>query len=195
MKIKIGVMGSSEIPKDKILIEKAREVGREIARHNCILINGATTGLPDEAAKGCKEEDGFVLGISPAKDMKEHVEVYKLPYQNYDSIVFTGVGFNFRNIFNIRTSDAIVFIRGSLGTLNEFTIAYEDGKIIGVLDKTGGISAFFDELIEICKKETNAIIIKDSDPRKLIRRLVQEVKKRYYIPKNIKTKTKADNAK
>ncbi len=196
MKIKIGVMGSSEIPKDKILIEKTREIGREIARHNCILVNGATTGLPDEAARGAKEEEGFVLGISPAKDFEEHTKGYKLPHINYDSIVFTGIGFNFRNIFNIRTSDAVVFIRGSLGTLNEFTIAYEDGKIIGILEKTGGISEFFDELIEICKKHTNATIIRDSNPRILIRKLVQEVKKRNsgnYSEK--KVKKKADNAK
>ncbi len=178
MKIKIGVMGSSEIPKDKILIERAREVGREIARRDCILINGATTGLPDEAAKGAKQKEGFVLGISPAKDMNEHINEYKLPYRHYDSIVFTGIGFNFRNIFNIRTSDALVFLRGSLGTLNEFTIAYEDGKIIGVLENTGGVSEFFDELIEICKKHTNATIIKDSDPKALIGKLIREVRKR-----------------
>jgi uncharacterized protein (TIGR00725 family) len=195
MKIKIGVMGSSEIPKDKILIEKAREVGREIARHNCMLINGATTGLPDEAARGCKEEEGFVLGISPAKDIQEHTKGYKLPFTYYDSIVFTGVGFNFRNIFNIRTSDAVVFIRGSLGTLNEFTIAYEDGKIIGILEHTGGISEFFDELIEICKKHTNATIVKDSDPKRLILKMVQEVKKRNGMSNGvIKTKKKTDNA-
>lgn len=178
MKIKIGVMGSSEKPKYKILIERSREVGREIARHNSILINGATTGLPDEAARGAKEEDGFVLGISPAKDIIEHEKVYGLPSKYYDSIVFTGVGFNFRNIFNIRTSDAVVFIRGSLGTLNEFTIAYEDGKIIGVLEKSGGISEFFDELVEICKKETKATIVSDSDPKTLIRKLVALVKQR-----------------
>jgi uncharacterized protein (TIGR00725 family) len=196
MKIKIGVMGSSEIPKDKILIEKAREVGREIARHNCMLINGATTGLPDEAARGCKEEEGFVLGISPAKDIQDHTKGYKLPSTYYDSIVFTGVGFNFRNIFNIRTSDAVVFIRGSLGTLNEFTIAYEDGKVIGILEHTGGISEFFDELIEICKKHTNATIIRESNPRDLIRKLVSEVKKRNNSPNGVtKTKKKADNAK
>ena len=65
MKIKIGVMGSAAKVNDSVLKEKAREVGREIARHNCILVNGATTGMPNEAAIGAKEEDGFVLGISP----------------------------------------------------------------------------------------------------------------------------------
>ena len=178
MKIKIGVMGSSAQVKDKILIHKAREIGKEIARHNCILVNGATTGMPNEAAIGAREEDGFVIGISPARDLKEHRTKFKLPVKSYDTILFTGFGFNLRNIVNIRTSDALVFLRGSIGTLNEFTIAYEDGKIIGVLEKMGGISQFFDELIEITKKHTKATIVHDSDPNKLVRKLVRLVKKR-----------------
>jgi uncharacterized protein (TIGR00725 family) len=181
VKIKIGVMGSSEMPKDKLLIEKAREVGREIARKGCILVNGATTGLPNEAAIGAKQEGGMVIGISPAKNIQEHVKIWGLPYKNFDSIVFTGFGFNLRNILNIRTSDALVFIRGSLGTLNEFTIAYEDGKIIGVLGGTGGISAFFDELIDICKKETNATIVYESNPDILVKKLVSLAKQKNKI--------------
>ncbi|MBN2367862.1 LOG family protein [Candidatus Woesearchaeota archaeon] len=178
MKLKIGVMGSSAKVRDKFLVQKAREIGKEIAKHNCILINGATTGMPNEAAIGAKEENGMVIGISPAYDIKEHKTKYKLPYVPYDTIVFTGFGFNLRNIVNIRSSDAVVFLRGSLGTLNEFTIAYEDSKVIGVLEKMGGISEFFDELIEITKKKTGAKLIYDSDPHRLISKLVQEVSKR-----------------
>ncbi|AJF60943.1 Protein containing YHS protein [archaeon GW2011_AR15] len=178
MKIKIGVMGSSEKINDMTLVRRAREVGKHIARHNCILVNGATTGLPDQAAQGAKEAGGFVLGISPAENMKEHKKRYKLPSKGYDAIIFTGFGFNQRNILNIRTSDALVFLRGSLGTLNEFTIAFEDGKVIGVLENMGGISSFFDELIQLTKKKTGAKIIYEADPKILISRLVKEVKAR-----------------
>ena len=170
-------MGSAAKVNDSVLREKAREVGREIARHNCILVNGATSGMPNEAALGADEEDGFVLGISPATDLKEHIKEYKLPYKNYDTIIYTGFGFNLRNILNIRTSDALIFLRGSLGTLNEFTIAFEDAKIIGVLQNMGGISSFIDEIVNIAKKETGAKVFYDTDPKKLVRKLVQEVKK------------------
>ncbi len=91
-------MGSSAKVKDDILIERAREVGREIARHNCMLINGATTGMPHEAALGAQEEDGFVLGVSPANDLKDHIKRFKLPVKCHDTIIFTGFGFNLRNI-------------------------------------------------------------------------------------------------
>jgi uncharacterized protein (TIGR00725 family) len=177
MKLKIGVMGSAAKVKDKILAEKAREVGREIARHNCILVNGATSGMPNEAAIGCKEEEGFVMGVSPAMDFEDHKKNWKMPYKEYDIIVYTGQGFMHRDILNIRTSDAVVFLRGSIGTLNEFTIAFEEGKICGVLQGMGGISSFFDEIIQISKKETGAIVIYEKDPKILIRKMLNEMEK------------------
>ena len=133
--------------------------------------------MPNEAALGAKEEDGFVMGVSPAMDLEEHKKIWKLPYKEYDLIVYTGQGFMYRDILNIRTSDAIVFLRGSVGTLNEFTIGFEEGKVMGILENMGGISGFIDEIIQIAKKETNATVIYDKDPKKLIRRLVQEVQK------------------
>ncbi|MBD3203779.1 hypothetical protein GF327_05765 [Candidatus Woesearchaeota archaeon] len=178
MKLKIGVMGSHEEPINKTLIKKSQQIGKAIAENDCILVNGATTGLPDEAAYGAKKNNGFVLGISPAHDYKEHIKKYKLPIKNYDTIVYTGFGFNLRNIVNIRTSDGVIFLRGSMGTLNEFTIAYEDKKIIGILEHFGGVSEFIDEIIEICKKYTGAKIIYESDPEELVKKLVKEIKKR-----------------
>ena len=188
MKLKIGVMGSSAEVKDKILVQKARNVGKEIAKNDCILVNGATTGMPNESAIGAAKAKGFVMGISPARDIIEHVKEYELPVKNYDTILFTGFGFNLRNIVNIRTSDALVFLRGSLGTLNEFTIAYEDGKIIGVLKDMGGIADFFDELNQITKKETGATIIYETDAKVLIKKLIQEIKKRNGISRRVKAK-------
>jgi len=179
MKLKIGVMGSSAKPKDKSIIKRAQEVGKEIAKHGCIFLNGATTGMPGEAAKGAKAQGGFVLGISPAKNLHEHIHQWKLPHKEYDTIIFTDIGFNYRNILNIRSSDAVIFIRGSMGTLNEFTIAYEEGKVIGVLDHTGGISSFFDQIIEICKKQSGAIIIHETDPKILVDKLIKQIKKRH----------------
>jgi uncharacterized protein (TIGR00725 family) len=178
MKSKIGVMGSAAKVNDPVLRAKAREVGREIARHNCILVNGATSGMPNEAAIGCQEEDGFVMGISPGNDMQDHIKNWKLPVDAYDLIVYTGQGFMHRDILNIRTSDAIAFLRGSIGTLNEFTIAFEEGKIMGVLEGMGGISTFFDEIIHISKKKTGAVVFFEDDPKILIRKLTQEVEKR-----------------
>ena len=62
--------------------------------------------------------------------------------------------------------------------MNEFTFAYEDGKIMGVLEHMGGVSEFFDEIIEICRKKSKARMVYDSDPKNLIKAMLEIVKKR-----------------
>src|SRR3989338_9662559 len=68
----------------------AEDVGREIAKHNCVLVDGATTGFPFWSAKGCKEAGGLVVGFSPAATEKDHINVYKLTSGYHDIIVYMG---------------------------------------------------------------------------------------------------------
>jgi predicted Rossmann-fold nucleotide-binding protein len=68
------------------------------------------------------------VGISPAHSLEEHQERYGLPRQGSDVVIYTGFGYKGRNVVNIRSSDIVVILRGSIGTLNEFTIAYDEGK-------------------------------------------------------------------
>jgi len=154
--------------------KKAAAVGKAIANHNCILVNGACYGLPHDAAVGAKEADGFVLGVSPAFSIDEHVGRYKSPdSENYDIMIFTGLGLMTRDIINIRTSDAVVIIGGGVGTLNEFTVAFDEGRYVGVLTHTDGISDHIPDIIEKCHRELGDRVIFDQDPDRLISRLVK----------------------
>ncbi len=177
-KYKIGVMGSASGPTLDMVGNRERciELGREIARHDAIMINGACPGLPHYAAEGAFEEGGFVLGVSPAFSEHEHVEEYKSPNEYYDMIIFSALGFMERDIMNIRASDAVVFLGGGIGTINEFTVAFEEGKAIGVLTGTGGMSDHFIEMITSADRVTPPNMICESDPHKLIERLIQVVK-------------------
>jgi hypothetical protein len=38
---------------------------------------------------GAKEIGGHVVGISPASSLREHVEVFRSPYREYDVLIFT----------------------------------------------------------------------------------------------------------
>ena len=67
--------------------EKAKELGKEIARQGGILVSGATTGFPSWVVEGVKEEGGMSIGFSPAKNEQEHVEYYKLPLEYMDMIM------------------------------------------------------------------------------------------------------------
>lgn len=112
----------------------AEELGRELVRHNAILVDGATTGFPYWTAKGVKSEGGMVVGFSPAATEQEHVEKYKLPLDYHDLIVYTGFGYSGRNLMLTKAADAVIVGCGRMGTVNEFTIAFEDGKPIGILE-------------------------------------------------------------
>ncbi len=175
MKFKIGVMGHSGETDDKVK-KLAFRLGEEIARQECVLITGATTGLPHEAAKGAKKHKGLVIGISPAEDEKEHRERYGMPVDNHDVIIFTGSGYNGRNIINIRTIDAMIIISGSVGTLNEFTIAFSEGRPIGVLEGSGGISDAVKDIKEKFDNRYNTPIIYEKEPEKLVKALVKMLK-------------------
>ena len=129
----VGVMGASE--NDALsetekarLRELAEGLGTALAQGGCILVTGATTGLPDLVAKAFRKCGGFALGISPAQDRSEHLDRYGLPEDGSDLIVYTGFGYKGRNVINVRSADVVIIFGGATGTLNEFTIAYDEGE-------------------------------------------------------------------
>lgn len=177
MKYRIGVMGSAQGPstENQENIRKSIEMGAAIAEADCILVNGACPGLPDEAAYGAHQVGGLVMGISPAFSEKEHTEKYKSPKEYYDIILYTAMGLMERDIVNIRSSDAIILLGGGIGTLNEFTVAFDEGKPIGILKGMGGVSEKINEILKFCDRETNESIIYDSNPKKLLEKLISYI--------------------
>lgn len=175
MKIKVGVMGSAEEASETTLSEKARALGGAIAVSNVILLTGATTGLVHETCKAAHDAGAFHIGISPAGDMREHLERYRLPADACDAIVYTGFGLKGRNVVLVRSCDVVLFISGSIGSLNEFTIAYDEEKVIGCLTGTGGVADEVEKIIETFPKQTKARVFYDSDPGRLIDRCLAEV--------------------
>src|SRR5689334_902342 len=157
----------------KRLQSLAESLGAAIARAGCLLITGATTGLPAMVAQSCRAHGGFAVGVSPAENHKEHVRRYGLPDDGADVIVYTGFGYKGRNVINVRSSDIVLVIGGATGTLNEFTIAYDEGKIVGVLEGSGGIADHVRKIIDFCKKPTAGSVLFDSDPAKLVGRCVE----------------------
>ncbi|HUD20844.1 MAG TPA: hypothetical protein VMQ44_02135 [Candidatus Saccharimonadales bacterium] len=173
--IKIGISGSAVFNGDKFVLESAREVGRLLAKKGIVVVTGDTTGIPLEAARGAKQAGGFTVGISPAISYIEHVRKYKLPHQFTDFVLYTGFGYSGRNLLFIRSTDAVIFIAGRVGTLNEFTIAFEDKKPIGILTGTEGVVDELDHLLTIAKRG-RAKIVFDSDPKALVDKVIAMAK-------------------
>ncbi len=177
MKYKFAVSGAaSEGYCDLDAPEKAEEIGREAIRQGGLLLTGATTGIPDYAAKGAKEEGGIVIGLSPAATFQHHVKTYKLPFEYYDTIIYTGFDYSGRNLLLTKSADAVIVICGGFGTLNEFTIALEDDKPIGVLTGTSGTA---DEIASLLKnirdphRHGAGKVIFSAEPKDLISRLIK----------------------
>jgi len=172
MKLKIGVMGSATGNLLKQHKDIAYELGSSIAQNGCITITGACPGLPLEAAKGATEAGGLVIGISPGLSEWEHVNKYHSPTGYHEVLIFTGSGLMGREVVNIRTSDIVIIIGGRSGTLGEFSIAYDEGKLIGILSGTGGITSQIKDIVRVIKKKTGAKILYDEDPRSLVKNLI-----------------------
>ena len=158
-------------------LELARRLGRAIAQANCTIVTGACPGLPHAAVLGAHEVHGISLGVSPALSREEHINVYNSPLQPYSTMVFTGSGLMGRETHNIHSSDFVMFIGGRSGTLGEFCIAYDEGKLIGIVTNSGGISNDFTKIAELVKKNTGSIIFTDDDPEALVARCLDYYKK------------------
>jgi uncharacterized protein (TIGR00725 family) len=166
MKRKIAVLGSAEEHPE--VRDRAEALGRAIAQHDAILLTGATTGLIYAVGKAARDARATHIGISPAENASEHVERYKLPLDACDALIYTGFGLKGRNVVLVRSCDVAIFIAGSVGSLNEFTIAYDEGKVIGCLTGTGGVADEAKRLTQTFPKRTKARIFYDDDPVELV---------------------------
>jgi len=180
LKYKICISGAAETGLCAIdALEKAEQMGRMIAEAGLVLVTGATTGIPYWAAKGAKEAGGIVIGLSPAVSELAHIKSYHLPVDYHDLIIYTGFDYSGRNLLLTRSADAVITICGRMGTLNEFTIAFEDKKPVGVLTGTGGMADSLKDIVDKAHRGPGKTVF-DPDPKKLLEKLlllIDETKK------------------
>ncbi|OVE79337.1 hypothetical protein BVY00_00715 [bacterium G20] len=152
----------------------AQTIGAAIAKAGHSLMTGATTGLPNSAAKGYKKAGGKMsLGLSPAATKVEHVLKYRLPIEDYDAILYTGLHYGGRDALLINSADAVISIGGRLGTLHEFTIAAETHTPIGILEGAGGIGDQIEGLLKLLPNAKPELVIFDDDPDELIAKITR----------------------
>ena len=181
MKIKVGVMGSAtetQSGKKEALTQKAETLGRLIATRDLVLMTGATTGVVYVVGKAAHEAGALHLGISPAHNLPEHIDEYKLPSDACDVIIYTGFGLKGRNVVLVRSCDIVLFVAGGMGSLNEFTIAHDERKVIGCLLGTGGVADEAHLLLEKLSKVSGARIFHDEDPNRLLDACIDAVESR-----------------
>jgi uncharacterized protein (TIGR00725 family) len=150
------------------LTQKAENLAIAIAKRDVILLTGATTGIVYLVGKTAQTAGTFHIGISPGTNATDHVENYKLPLDACDAIVYTGFGLKGRNVVLVRSSDVVLFVAGAMGSLNEFTIAHDEGKVIGCLTGSGGVADEVEYLVEKFGKRGKAVVLRTKDPERLL---------------------------
>lgn len=182
-----GVFGSTVV-RDRRVALKAREVGRELARHDCVVVTGGCVGLPFEAAKGAKETNGNTVAFSPAFNMAGHEKEHGFSLRNFDEVVFVDKSFPYgenpaarkkhRNVLSCAYVDAGTVIGGRIGTMNEFTNLYDMGKHVGILDGSGGITArAISVLLKDAGKPSASKIIRTRNPAALVKKTPRNAEK------------------
>lgn len=175
-RITISVSGAAEIAHcGPTVIPIAKEIGREIARQGAQIVTGATSGFPMYAAEGAKEAGGFSFGLSPAASKKEHVEVYRLPLKALDAVVYTGFGFPGRDLMLVRSSDAVIIGCGRIGTIHEFTVAWEANLPLGILEGEWPTDEVIRNIIQNSNRE-NPNVIFEKDPKVMVEKLIAMVR-------------------
>lgn len=155
--------------------EKGIDLGKEIGKRGAVLVTGATTGFPLWGAMGAKSEGGISIGLSPASNLEEHKKVYKLPSEYMDLIVYTGFGYPGRDLLLVRSAEAVLIGCGRIGTIHEFTIAFEDNKPIGVLQGDWATDEVIQNILANGNRP-NAKIVFDTDPARLVEKVIELVR-------------------
>lgn len=158
--------------------DAAKAMGKAIAKSGHVLTTGATVGLPYFAALGAKEAGGMSIGFSPATSLREHVRKYRLPYDVFDFINYTGLNYVGRDLYLVQSSDAVLTIGGRFGSLHEFTSALEAHMPCGVLLGSGGAADIIPELMKLLPHGDERVIY-DTDPDRLVKKMIELLDKEY----------------
>ena len=157
----------------------AYQLGVAIAKSGHTLTTGATIGLPQYAARGAKDHGGLSIGFSPAASIREHIKSYRLPVEEFDYINFTNMDYVGRDVYLVRSSDAVITIGGRMGSLHEFTTAIENHKLCAVLLGSGGLADFIPTIMDRLPAPSGSEVMYDTDPARLVKRVIEALDTEY----------------
>jgi uncharacterized protein (TIGR00725 family) len=116
----IGVIGAGDALQEQC--DLAYEIGKLIALRGASLVCGGLGGVMEAAGRGASEHNGLVIGILPGNQKSD-----ANPF--IDIAIPTGMG-NARNLLVVKSSDVIIALPGSYGTLSEIALALNENKTV-----------------------------------------------------------------
>ena len=164
--LRVGVIGEGVCSRRVAAL--AERVGRAIAEAGAVLLCGGLGGVMEAASRGAAQAGGLVVGLLPGFEARDANRWVGVP-------IVTGMD-QARNVVLVRSCDVVLFVAGAMGSLNEFTIAHDEGKIIGCLTGTGGVADESEYVLQkFGKRATSSRVFQNEDPDKLLELCLQNM--------------------
>ena len=113
----VGVVGPSSA--DERELREAEALGRGLAQRGHVVVCGGLGGVMSEVSRGAAGAGGTVVGLLPGLDRTDANPFVTVA-------IPTGLG-ELRNALLVRTSDVVVSVGGSWGTLSEIALGVRTG--------------------------------------------------------------------
>lgn len=113
------------------LLDRAEEVGAEIAKSGAVLLSGGRCGVMEAACKGAKAHGGITVGVMPGEEPDDCNPYVDIP-------ITTGVGLDTRSAILVKSCDVLIMLGGGNGTLTELSLAYTNNRPVVILKESGG---------------------------------------------------------
>jgi uncharacterized protein (TIGR00725 family) len=157
--------------------ELAVSIGKYLAEKDITVVSGGCSGIPAIVIESAYNTGAKTIGYFPMRDQmhyndSQHLEnIHDIKYYHQANFI---EGFTARSLEMIKSCDAAIVLNGRIGTLSEFGIAIEEGRPMGVITNTGGISDEVQNILSVSnKKYTSKEIIINSDYKKIIDELIK----------------------
>jgi uncharacterized protein (TIGR00730 family) len=154
----LAVYCGSSIGASDIYMEKAKELGKELAKRNITLVyGGSSVGLMGAVADSILAEGGKAVGVMPSFLDKREISHKSL------SELFVVDTMHERKAKMAELSDGFITLPGGAGTMEEFFEVFTWGQIglhkkpIGILN----INRYYDPLIALLNHMNNEKFLQD----------------------------------
>jgi uncharacterized protein (TIGR00725 family) len=176
-KMRIGIIGSATRELDPHTLESSKKLGKILGKIKAEVITGTAVGAPHEVLLESKKYGSKTVGFSPDVNTEYHEQRHdNAPLSDFDKVIFIK-GITKRSLRLVNYCDALVVLGGRMGTLSEYTIAFEENKPIAVLVSSKGISQHLKKITELCDKHRKEPIFFYSTIERLVEELILYLKK------------------
>jgi len=161
----ICVFCGSSVGRNEIYAEKARNLGKILARKKITLVfGGGNIGVMREIADSVMDAGGQVIGVMP-----KHIVDKEIAHQNITKLHIVG-SMHERKALMAEISDAFIALPGGFGTLDEIfeVMTWNQLELINKPTALLNVNGYFDHLLTFIHHAVNERFVRREHQQNLI---------------------------